>query len=132
MPIPHSETRRNRRVPLDIYVNKMINGVPFLARTRDISRGGVYVHRLIEPEVPPTARIALEFALPGSEEVIWAEALVVHGDDGASGVGLRFVDLTPRQDEILGDFISSSSAVTPWAIGVKSIATEPPRRKRSV
>ena len=58
--------RVNRRIPVDLYVNKMINGVPFLARTRDLSREGVFVHRLLEPVAPNGAHIAVEFALPGT------------------------------------------------------------------
>ena len=65
--------RQNRRVPLDMYCNKMVNGVPFLARARDISRDGLYLHRLIEPKSPQQAHIAVEFCLPGTEEVIWAD-----------------------------------------------------------
>ncbi len=102
-------SRVNRRVPVDLYVNKMINGVPFLARTRDISRQGVYLHRLLEPSAPGGAHIAVEFALPGTAEVIWAEADVVYERDG--GQGLRFRELTPRQTRIIEDFIANTSAV---------------------
>lgn len=100
--------RKNRRIPLDMYINKMIDGVPFLARTRDISREGVFVHRLLEPDTAPEAHIALEFVLPGTSEVIWAEAEVVHGDR-SQGLGLRFRDLTPRQARMIDDFVSYSS-----------------------
>lgn len=100
--------RMNRRVPLDMYINKMIDGVPYLARTRDISREGVFVHQLLEPRAPEDVHIAVEFMLPGCDEVIWAEAEVIHGADG-EGQGLRFRDLTPRQSRIIEDFVSNSS-----------------------
>ena len=103
--------RQNRRVPLDMYCNKMVNGVPFLARTRDISREGVYLHQLIEPAVKENAHIAVEFCLPGTTEVIWAEADIVHGAR-RQGWGLRFRHLTPRQSEIIDCFVSNSSAVS--------------------
>ncbi len=99
--------RQNRRVPLDMYCNKMVNGVPFLARARDISRDGLYLHRLIEPKSPQQAHIAVEFCLPGTEEVIWAEADVVHGLD--RGQGLRFRHLTPRQTALIRTFVDGSS-----------------------
>ena len=104
-------SRANRRVPVDIYVNKMINGVPFLARTKDLSREGVYLHRLLEPNTPTGAHLALEFMLPGSEEIFWAEAEVVHGDPDA-GLGLRFKDLSASQSQLLDDFVVHSSAMT--------------------
>ncbi len=101
--------RVNRRIPVDLYVNKMINGVPFLARTRDLSREGVFVHRLLEPQAPNGAHIAVEFALPGTAEVIWAEDDIVHDTD--NGQGLRFRELTPKQTRLIEDFIANTSAV---------------------
>lgn len=109
-------SRRNRRVPIDIYINKMINGVPFLARTRDISQDGLYVHRILEPGTPEGAHLAVEFELPGSDEVIWTEAERVHGDPDA-GFGLRFRDLSARQRRLIAEFISGSSGLEPVPIG---------------
>lgn len=103
-------SRRNRRIPIDIYLNKMINGVPFLVRTRDLSREGIYVHRVIEPDTPDGAHLALEFQLPGTDEVIWTEAEHVHGEE-ARGIGLRFKDLSTRQARLLADFIDDSSGL---------------------
>lgn len=110
-------SRSNRRIPLDLYMNKLINGVPYMVRTANLSRGGVLVHRLIEPETPTDAHIALEFTLPGSDEVLWAEAEVSHGRDGGS-VGLSFRDLTPRVARKLSEFVDSSSGLTAIPIGI--------------
>lgn len=96
--------RINRRAAVDIYMNKLVNGVPHLARTKDISLEGVYLHRLLEPRPPQGARIAVEFMLPGCEELIWAEADVMHGTH-EGGSGLRFKHLSPRQRELIEDFI---------------------------
>jgi len=102
-----TQARQDDRVPVDFYVNKMINGVPHLARTKDISRQGLYLHRLLEPQTPPRARISLEFMLPGSEEIIWTEAIVVHGRNTRRGVGLRFIDLSPRQAELIDAYLET-------------------------
>jgi len=111
MQTTRTQARRQSRVPVDFYVNKMINGVPHLARTKDLSREGLYLHRLLEPLTPPRARISLEFMLPGTEEIIWTEAIVVHGRNTRRGVGLRFVDLSPRQAEIIEAFIGQNEAL---------------------
>lgn len=108
-------SRRNRRIPIDIYLNKMINGVPFLVRTRDLSREGIYVHRVIEPNTPDGAHLALEFQLPGTDEVIWTEAESVHGEP-ERGIGLRFKDLSSRHARMLADFIDHSSSLEPVPI----------------
>ena len=102
--------RVEHRKPLDIYVNKMINGVPHLARTRNISRQGVYLHRLLEPRTPAQARIALEFVLPGTDEVLWLDAEIVHGRNTRKGVGLRFVDLSPRDEALLRGYLDEADA----------------------
>jgi hypothetical protein len=99
------DTRHARRVPLDIYVNKVIDGVPHLARSRNISRGGMYLHRLLEPAVEG-ARLAVELTLPGSDDVLWLEAEVAH--DAFGGTGLRFLDLAPRDQAVIDAFISAA------------------------
>ncbi len=107
MQAARTQSRQDQRVPLDVYVNKMINGVPHLTRTRDISPQGLYLHRLLEPTTPPRARISLEFMLPGMDDVIWTEAKVVHGRNTRRGVGLRFLDLSPQHAELIRTFIES-------------------------
>ena len=90
-------------------------GVPFLVRTRDLSREGIYVHRVIEPDTPEGAHLALEFQLPGTDEVIWTEAESVHGEP-ERGIGLRFKDLSTRHARLLADFIEQSSGLEPVPI----------------
>lgn len=97
--------RYQERVLTDFYVNKVVNGVPYLARTRDLSLSGVYLHRLIEPRHPHNASVALEFAFPGSDEVHWADVDVVRSDD-EKGFGLRFRELAPRVARTLETYLS--------------------------
>ena len=70
------EKRTSRRVPLDVYLNKFIKGVPFMARASDISPDGIYLTQLIEPSADD-ARVGVQFQLPGSKEVIYAEGEIV-------------------------------------------------------
>ena len=71
-----SNKRNQPRVSLDIYLNKYMAGVPYMARASDISREGVGLAHLIEPDAAGK-RVGLQFQLPGSEEVIYAEGEVV-------------------------------------------------------
>ena len=99
--------RTHARVTADLYINKMIDGVPHLARSSDISRGGIYVNSLLEPDARDGAHISLEFVLPGTDEVIWAEARIAHGShDG--GAGLEFVDLPPRHADLIEAYVDSN------------------------
>lgn len=103
-----SDKRRNSRVPLDIYLNKYVAGVPYMARTADISKEGVALARLIEPSMNGR-RVGLQFQLPGSEEVIYAEGEVVRewaqlGKKEGSGV--RFTLITERHRRLIEQYVS--------------------------
>ena len=98
--------RKNIRIPMDLYINKLVNGVPHLALVENISREGIYIHRILEPNTPPGAHLAVEFMLPNSNELIWTEAELVHAR-GESGQGLRFIDLAPRFQRTIAQFIES-------------------------
>ncbi len=104
-----SEKRRISRVPLDIYLNKYVAGVPYMARTSDISPEGLNLAHLIEPQIAGK-RVGLQFQLPGSEEVIYAEGEVVREwvDSRASsdGSGIRFTLLTDRHRKMIDQYVA--------------------------
>ncbi|MBI5510154.1 MAG: PilZ domain-containing protein [Deltaproteobacteria bacterium] len=102
--------RRYERAHLDLYVNKIIGDEPHLARVRDISMGGVYLYKLLEPEVP-TGQIGLEIKLPNSDDVIWAVGEVVRQDDSAwaDGVAVRFVRIAEHDRELIKSYVESTS-----------------------
>jgi hypothetical protein len=108
-----SDKRKNARVPLDIYLNKYMGGVPYMARAADISQEGVSLARLLEPE-KDTRRVGLQFQLPGSDEVIYAEGEVVREwvEAGASQderSGVRFTLLTQRHRRLIDDYVTRST-----------------------
>ncbi len=70
------EKRRTPRAHLDIYLNKYVGGIPYMARASDISPQGVRVAHLIEPQ-HNGKQVGLQFQLPGSTEVIYAEGEIV-------------------------------------------------------
>lgn len=101
-----SDKRRVGRVPLDIYLNKYVSGVPYMARTSDISNEGVSLARLLEPQVTGR-RVGLQFQLPGSDEVIYAEGEVVREwiDASTEGTGVRFTLLTERHRRLIDKYV---------------------------
>ena len=102
-----SEKRKHNRVPLDIYLNKYVAGVPYMARTADISREGVALANLIEPD-QSGKRVGLQFQLPGSEEVIYAEGEIVREwlSTGAEGSGVKFTLLTERHRRLIDQYVT--------------------------
>jgi hypothetical protein len=107
-----SNKRKNARVPLDIYVNKYMGGVPYMARVADIGAEGVSLARLIEPE-QRAQRVGLQFQLPGSEEVIYAEGEVVREWVEAAPrherSGVRFTLLTERHRRMIDDYVTRNA-----------------------
>ncbi len=105
-----SEKRRHQRVPLDIYLNKYVAGVPYMARTSDISKEGVALANLIEPDLAGK-RVGLQFQLPGSEEVIYAEGEIVREwaeqslEQNEEKSGVRFTLLTERHRRMIEQFV---------------------------
>ena len=103
-----SEQRKTRRATLDIYLNKYLAGVPYLAKSSDISSDGMRLERLLEPE-QPQRRMGLQFQLPGSEEVIYAEGELVEGyarlQESESQHRVRFTLLTERHRKMIREFV---------------------------
>ena len=45
------DSRGERRMPVDILLNKYIDGEPHTCRAVNISRGGVLLYKIFEPDV---------------------------------------------------------------------------------
>src|SRR5690606_27248398 len=96
------EGRKHPRATADVYVNKIIGDEPHLARVRDISAGGVYLYRLLEPQNHDVRHVGLEIMLPGARDVIWAVGEVLrddHHDPVGEGVAVRFVRIAESDRE---------------------------------
>jgi PilZ domain len=103
-----SERRRRARAPLDVYLNKYVGGVPYMARTRDISAEGVGLAHLIEPR-HSKKRVGLQFQLPGSDEVIYCEGEIVRewgGEKSAEQSGIRFTLMTDRHRRLIEGYVA--------------------------
>ncbi|GHH04238.1 PilZ domain-containing protein [Comamonas sp. JC664] len=104
-----SDKRKNKRAPLDIYLNKYMGGVPYMSRAADISQEGLSLARLLEPQ-HEAKRIGLQFQLPGSEEIIYAEGEVVRewaelGTAKRERSGVRFTLLTDRHRKMIDAYV---------------------------
>ena len=102
-------TRQFRRASLDLYVNKIVGDEPHLVRVRDISAGGLYLWKLLEPSMLRNRQVGLELKLPNSEDVIWAVGEIVREDDGQAtdGVAIRFVRIAEHDRQIIQDYVAS-------------------------
>lgn len=101
------EQRKGGRVQLGIYLNKFVRGVPYMAWASNISTGGVQIANLIEPD-HRSQRIGLQFQLPGTTEVIYAEGEIVRQLSGETdGAGVRFTLITDRHRKLIHNFVAN-------------------------
>ena len=99
-----NERRRRRRVPLDIFLNKIAQGVRHMVRAHDISEQGIFVRRLIEPEILGQV-CDLEFQLPGQPDTIWARARIIRDIEGGA-FALRFIAMSDPHRELIRNFVT--------------------------
>lgn len=87
------ERRRQPRAKTDLFVNRFLNGHPYLCRMTNISRSGARLVPVIEPRLTPApAYMGIQFQLPGRPEIMTASGETVT-TDGSRAVGIRFTRL---------------------------------------
>ncbi len=106
-----TDKRRTPRTALNIYVNKIINEEVFMCRATDVSTEGIYLSRLIEPDLDGK-RVGVEFSLTPRGEVLWATGEIVReGMRGeATGSGIRFTSIPDAYRGMIREFVDAKSA----------------------
>lgn len=88
------DRRRAPRKRTDMFVNKFIDGLPYVARLVEISPLGCLLERLLEPDVQRDLyplELALPASLGGTRLWLWARPVWSDGRRTA----MRFVGLDP-------------------------------------
>ena len=100
--------RLHPRAHLDVYVNKIIGDEPHLARVKDISVGGLYLYKLLEPDLD-AGQVGLELKLPDHDDVIWAIGEIVREEATtlADGVAIRFVRIAETDRELIREYVEA-------------------------
>jgi hypothetical protein len=109
-----TDRRAKRRAKTDLFVNRFLNGHPYLCRMTDISLSGARLVAIHEPRLSPPPRfMGLQFKLPGRPEVMTAAGETVTqqgGGSGASGreVGVRFTRLSANATAAIEALLAST------------------------
>ena len=100
-----TDRRYNKRVEVDLLINRFLNGQPYLCRMVDISRTGIRLAPMIEPDgdLAPRYR-GLQFQLPDRNDVLTASGVTITRDDKT--VGVRFTSLPPDSAWAIESFLS--------------------------
>src|SRR5882757_4291519 len=114
---PRPDRRHNRRLPVDLLVNRFLDGYPYLCRVTDISRSGMRVVPLIEPSAtgtPHTQRfMGLQFQLPGTDEVLTGSGEEVFAEGERASFGVRFTRLPSTTAAVLDRFMMRNEIQNP-------------------
>jgi hypothetical protein len=100
-----SDKRRERRVSLNILLNKYIDGEPHVCRAVNLSRGGMLVYKVFEPDVAHS-EVSVEFQLPGSPRVLRADGIALAEHAWARAHGIRFTRMADEDRQLIERFLA--------------------------
>jgi hypothetical protein len=98
------DKRLERRMPIDILLNKYIDGEPHVCRGVNLSRGGMLLYKVFEPDVPQ-GEVSLEFQLPGSPRIVRADGVTLAEHRWARAHGVRFVRMADEDRELIERYL---------------------------
>jgi hypothetical protein len=103
-----NDNRRERRMPLSILLNKYIEGEPHVCRAVNLSRGGMLLYKVFEPDLAQS-EVSLEFQLPGSPRVLRADGVTLAEHRWARAHGVRFTSMADEDRDLLDRFLRGES-----------------------
>ncbi|MCS6914013.1 MAG: PilZ domain-containing protein [Myxococcales bacterium] len=107
------DRRHELRLPVEICVRHYLSDEPYLGLTRDLSEGGLHLSRIIRPGRRPATWLGrplqVEFALPGTGELIWAQGEVCYSDRRGPihGIGVRLTSMANRHWMALRHYVET-------------------------
>jgi hypothetical protein len=102
------ENRRERRMTLNILLNKYIDGEPHVCRAVNVSRGGMLLYKVFEPDLD-SSEVSVEFQLPGSQRVLRADGVALAEHKWARAHGVRFTRMDSEDRLLLDRYLRGES-----------------------
>jgi hypothetical protein len=103
------DKRRERRNPINILCNKYIEGDPHVCRAVNLSRGGMLLYKVFEPDLPHT-EVSLEFMLPGSNRVLRADGVTLSEHRWSRAHGVRFTRMADEDRALIDQWLRGELA----------------------
>jgi PilZ domain-containing protein len=103
------DNRGDRRMPVDILLNKYIDGEPHVCRAVNISRGGMLLYKVFEPDLD-YSDVSLEFQLPGSSRILRVDGITLAEHRWARAHGVRFMRMSDDDQNLLEQFLRGDLA----------------------
>lgn len=102
--MPKRPERRQRRVNIDLLLNKYIDGEPHVCRAVNVSTGGMLLYKVFEPDLVQE-EVSLEFQLPGSPRVLRADGITLAEHRWARAHGVRFTRIADEDRQLIESFL---------------------------
>jgi hypothetical protein len=102
-------------MPIDILLNKYIDGEPHTCRAVNISRGGMLLYKVFEPDVAHSD-VSLEFQLPGSQRILRVDGVVLTEHRWARAHGVRFTRMSDDDLQLMEQFLRGEIVVEQRAV----------------
>lgn len=99
------DRRYAKRASVDLFMNRFLDGHPYLCVARDVSRTGMRLLTLLGPQLP-NHFVGLQFQLPGSDVVLTASGEVVR--NGEAELSIRFTHMPSESQNALERFLSAN------------------------
>ena len=114
---PQQNVRSSERFDLEVKVDLESDHNFYTGLTQNISAGGLFIATNVLRRIGD--RITLKFSLPGSTqpidietEVRWIrENSALHKVDGATGMGVRFINLSPEASAAISTFLKNRDSL---------------------
>jgi hypothetical protein len=95
-------------MPLNILLNKYIDGEPHVCRAVNVSRGGMLLYKVFEPDLN-SSEVSVEFQLPGSQRVLRADGVALAEHRWARAHGVRFTRMDSEDRALLDRYLRGES-----------------------
>jgi uncharacterized protein (TIGR02266 family) len=114
---PQQNVRASERFDLEVKVDLESDHNFYTGLTQNISAGGLFIATHVLRKIGD--RITLNFVLPGAEkpvavetEVRWIrENTALQKVDGSTGMGVRFINLSPEASAAINSFLQSRDSL---------------------
>jgi len=103
-----TDHRRERRMPLNILLNKYIDGEPHVCRAVNLSGGGMLLYKVFEPEIAHS-EVSLELQLPGSPRILRIDGVTFSEHPWARAHGVRFTRMSDEDRGLLDRYLRGES-----------------------
>jgi uncharacterized protein (TIGR02266 family) len=114
---PQQNVRAAERFDLEVKVDLESDHNFYTGLTQNISSGGLFIATSAIRKIGD--RITLNFSLPGTPDLVSVETEVrwirensaLHKTEGATGMGVRFVNLSPVASAAIQQFLESRDSL---------------------